>query len=645
MYLSKEKKEHEEEGKRGVGAKNPANQRNRKYGRNAKHPTSVYNNRYINKFHKRNSDLRTKKGNHGMMSFGNLSLNSSHQHMKAENVKANQVYFNKNSISRGSKENTRTTVYKKNYFGQDNINYNTFINSQTPVCSFHIEKTEEDIKNQNKFNENVYRSNDKNVSPEVTNSAFPSFVEEVNFTNHLVQLSAILVLSNNDKIFNNLEFEGKTTPSPNDCNLCIYVNVINKCSSQYYKQLYPVSYNFKNRLLFATPSCSSVVDSSLLVDKIIIKGNFKTLSLIVLGQPEEITDALVSYRENLLDGNLRSKIGEDTLDVENIDFEKDDMFIPRRPVDIRTYNINTLIDEKLISKQPSEGNYFGKVDWPLGGAHHEGAAPDRLAQIGEIGQPGEEHPPKQLLQLQHLCDLLEEQFLKNNADQVVNPNCEDAAKGGENEADQNGPLERDKSNEQSIKQPQTEQSHEHTSDAIDMSEMEIETTPNKKDSPSCFIPPDNELIIKILNEFTEMYKIRKSISKENSATYRKIIKYGMMWVFYIFNQIKKEQDNLLFNYAKYTEIKTHDILGCLLLLRRCALYSELAKDLIHMNFNSHVIYMDPHRPHVLINLVDMLSVNNVYFLSSWKIKTSILKSLIALISDAYVMGHFCGYVS
>ncbi|GAB67121.1 hypothetical protein PCYB_111420, partial [Plasmodium cynomolgi strain B] len=643
MYLSKEKKDHEEEGKRGVGAKNPSSQRNRKYGRNAKHPASVYNNRYINKFHKRNSDLRTKKGNHGMMTFGNLSLNSSHQHMKAENIKANQIYFSKNSINRSSKDITRTTVYKKNYFGQDNINYNTFINSQTPVCSFHIEKTEEDIKNQNKFNETVYRSNDKNVLKEETNSLFPSFVEEVNFTNHLVQLSAILVLSNNDKIFNNLEFEGKTTPSPNDCNLCIYVNVINKYTSQYYKQLYPVSYNFKNRLLFATPSSSSVVDSSLLVDKIIIKGNFKTLSLIVLGQPEEITDALISYRENLLDGNLRSKIGEDTLDVENIDLEKDDLYVPRRPVDIRTYNINTLIDEKLISKQPSEGNYFDKIDWPLGGTQDEGGGPSKLGGIGEIGQPGESHHPQQLLRLKHLSDLLEEQFLKNNADQIANSNCEDATKGEKNEDDHNSPLESKQINGENIEATQTKQSQEHTSDVIDMNEKESEKNPIKKESMTCFIPPDNELIIKILNEFTELYKIRKYISKDDCITYRKIIKYGMMWIFYIFNQIKKDQDNFLFNYAKYTEIKTCDILGCLLLLRRCALYSELAKDLIHMNFNSHMIYMDPQHPHVLINLVDMLSVNNVYFFSSWKIKTSILKSLIALISDAYVMSHFCSY--
>ncbi|KJP87957.1 hypothetical protein AK88_02391 [Plasmodium fragile] len=644
MYLSKEKKEHEEEGKRAVGAKNPSSQRNRKYGRNAKHPASVYNNRYINKFHKRNNDLRTKKGNHGMMSFGNLSLNSTHQHMKAENIKNNQVYFNKNNITRGSKENTRTTVYKKNYFGHDNINYNTFINSQTSVCSFHIEKTEEDIKNQHKFNETVYRSNDTNVVTEVSNSPFPSFVEEVNFTNHLVQLSAILILSNNDKIFNNLEFEGKTNPSPNDCNLCIYVNVINKSTPQYYKQLYPVSYNFKNRLLFATPSSSSVVDSSLLVDKIIIKGNFKTLSLIVLGQPEEITEALISYRENLLDGNLRSKIGEDTLDVENIDLEKDDFYVPRRPVDIRTYNINTLIDEKLISNQPSEGNYFEKIDWPLGGAQDEGVGRSKLGGIGQMGQTGEARYPQHLLQLNHLCDLLEEQFLKNNAHQIGNSNCDDAVKSEENETSHNNPLEGKQTSGENIESQQEKQTEEHNSDVHDMSGEESETTSSKKDTMPSFIPPDNELIIKILNEFTEMYKIKKHISKDNSITCRKIIKYGMMWMFYILNQIKKDQNNFLLNYAKYTEIKTYDILGCLLLLRRCALYSELAKDLIHMNFNAHMIYMDTQRPHVLINLVDMLSVNNVYFFSSWKIKTSILKSLIALISDAYVMSHFCSYM-
>eukprot|EP00366_Plasmodium_knowlesi_P003728 XP_002261225.1 hypothetical protein, conserved in Plasmodium species [Plasmodium knowlesi strain H] len=641
MYLSKEKKEHEEEGKRGVGAKNPSTQRNRKYGRNTKHPASLYNNRYINKFHKRNNDIRTKRGNHGMMSFGNLSLNSTHQYMKAENIKANQVYFNKTTIARSSKENTRTTVYKKNYFAQDNINYNTFINSQTPVCSFHIEKTEEDINNQNKFNETVYRTNDKNTNTEITNSLFPSFVEEVNFTNNLVNLSAILILSSNDKIFNNLEFEGKTTPSPNECNLCIYVNVINKNTPQCYKQLYPVSYNFKNRLLFATSSSSSVVDSSLLVDKIIIKGNFKTLSLIVLGQPEEITDALISYRENLLDDNLRSKIGQDTLDVENIDLEKDDLYVPKRPVDIRTYNINTLIDEKLISKKPSEGNYFDKIDWPLGGTQEESSGSSKLGPFDQISQTAES---KQLVQLKHLCDLLEEQFLKNNADQLGKENSEDVAKGEENEAEHNNTLEGKQTNGENIEESETKHSHEHSNDFIDMSE-ESETTSTKNDSMPCFIPPDNELIIKILNEFTEMYKIRKHISKDNSTTYRKIIKYGMMWIFYIFNQIKKDQHNFLLNYAKYTEIKTHDILGCLLLLRRCALYSELAKDLIHMNFNSHIIYMDPQCPHVLINLVDMLSVNNVYFFSSWKIKTSILKSLIALISDAYVMSHFCSYVS
>ncbi|EUD64767.1 hypothetical protein C922_04803 [Plasmodium inui San Antonio 1] len=644
MYQSKEKKEQEEEGKRGVGIKNPSSQRNRKYGRNAKAPAPLYNNRYINKFQKRNNDLRTKRGNHGMMSFGNLSLYSNHQHMKAENIKANPLYANKTLISRSIKENTRTTLYKKNYFAQDNINYNTFINSQTPVCSFHIEKTEEDIKNQNKFNETVYRSNDKNVFSEVTNSEFPSFVEEVNFTNHLVQLSAILVLSNNDKIFNNLEFEGRTIPSPNDCNLCIYVNVINKYTSQYYKQLYPVSYNFKNRLLFATPSSSSVVDSSLLVDKIIIKGNFKTLSLIVLGQPEEITDALISYRENLLDANLRSRIGEDTLDVENVDLEKDHLYVPRRSVDIKTYNITTLIDEKLISKQSSQGNYFDKIDCSLGGTQHEEGEPSKLGRIGEMGQPGEPHHPQQLVQLRHLSDLLEEQFLKNNADQIGNSNCEDTAKEEENDVDHNNPLEEKQINGENVKEPPTKRSNEHTSDVIDMSAAESETTYTKKDSMPCFIPPDNELIIKILNEFTELYKMRKHISKDNSIIYRKIIKYGMMWLFYIFHQIKKDQENFLFNYAKYTEIKTYDILGCLLLLRRCALYSELARDLIHMNFNSHMIYMDPQCPHVLINLVDMLSVNNVYFFSSWKIKTSILKSLIALISDAYVMNHFCTYV-
>ncbi|SBT79492.1 conserved Plasmodium protein, unknown function [Plasmodium malariae] len=638
MYFTKEKKDNEEEIKRNVGSKNLPSHKNKKYVRNLKQ--SMYNNKYINKFNKRNNDLKVRQGNNGVV-FNNTLLNTNN--LKIENNKNNQVYFNKNVINRNNKENTRSTnTYKKTYFDQDNINYNSLINSQVSVCSIHIEKTDDDIKNQIKFNEQqlLYLCNNRTHTNETSSHhKFPLFVEEINFTENLVLLTGILILSNNDKIFNNLEFEGKTNPLPNDCNLSIYVNVVNRYDSQYFKQLYPASYNFKNRLFFVTLN-ESTVDSSLLIDKIIVKGSFQTLSLIVLGQSEEISEQLKYYREIAYDKNLRSNINEETLDVENIDLEKDDIFVPKKPVDIKTYNINTLMEEKLVFRSTKCQNYLHKDFLSVEDANNE---------------------------LYELSNVLEKEFIKNNLHQMSNSNSDSGVKNEKEEKEKEKEEEEEetdnakisdetaaRNNGNNVTQQERDagkvEANEHVQNEYAPherahNEMVEQNQTNKQKGKVQFIPPNNDLIINILNAFTEQYKNKKEIGKNDIPIYKKIIKYGAMWMFYIFKNIKKDEDDFYINYSNYTEIKVYDILGCLLILRRCALYPNLAKYIAHMNFDAHILYLDPLSPHVLINLIDILYVNNIYFFSSWKIKTSILKTLIALISDSYVMNLFCNYVS
>ncbi|CRH00695.1 conserved Plasmodium protein, unknown function [Plasmodium relictum] len=613
MYFNKEKNENDEESKRNVVNKNMVNHKNKKYVRNIRQ--SVYNIKYINKFYKRNNDIRVKKGNNGT-TFNNNSLSSNN--LKLESKNNQQSYFNKNSANRNNKENTRLNAYKKNYFDQDNINYNSLINSQTSVCSIHIEKTDDDIKNQIKCTES-YLYDNRNNSNEISQQNYPMFVEEINFNENLVLLTGILILSSNDKIFNNLEFEGKTHPSPIDCNLSIYVNVVNKYNYHYFKQLYPVSYNFKNRLLFASLN-NSTIDSSLLIDKIIIKGCFKTLSLIVLGQSEEINEALKYYRENFYDSNLRSKINEETLDVENVDLEKDEIYAPKKSVDIKTYNINTLMEENVTWKKYNKMDYF-----------HE----DYLS---------EEDNHKELYKL---SNILEEEFIKNNFQKMNNSDNnylksemkkEEVGISYENDIKNNEEIIMNSKNNEMCENIKNNENNDanYTDSKLDED--------NEEKYMNYFIPPRNDLIVKILNLLTEIYKSKKEICKSDILIYKKIIKYGALWLFYIYKNIKNKEENFLINYSEYMQIKIHDILGCLLILRRCALYSDLAKYIIHMNFNSDVLYFDNKSPHVLIYLIDMLHVNNIYFLSSWKIKTSILKTIIAIISNSYVMNLFCNYV-
>lgn len=289
MFFSKERRENEDV-KRSSGNKNMSHHKNKKYVRHLKQ--SLYNNKYINKFQKRNKDLKTKKGGNVNYVYNNVSMD-----INNNNNKSNQLYFNKNLINRNNKETqNRINAYKKNYFNHDNINYNSLINTQTPVCSIHIDKTDEEITKQLQYNEKLnssqYNNSNNDVINDIQNNTYPTFIEEIIFTTNIVLFTGILILPTNDKIFHNLDFEGKTNPLPNECNLNIYINVVNKYNSQYFKQLFPVSYNFKSRLFYAVPDNNSAVDSTLLIDKIIIKGNFKTLSFIVLGQSEEINESL-----------------------------------------------------------------------------------------------------------------------------------------------------------------------------------------------------------------------------------------------------------------------------------------------------------------------------------------------------------------
>lgn len=282
MYFNKDRKDTDEEVKKNVVVnKSMMVQKNKKYVKNMKQ--SSYNMKYVNKFYKRNSNISTfNNNNFTFMNFNNL---------KVENKNSQHVYFNRNSnFNNNIKDNIRSSIYsnKQNYFDQDNINYNTLINSQTCVCSIHIDKTDDDISKQQNIINNVHLYNDLNHS---SKNSYPIFMEQINFTDNIVLLTGILILPYNDKIFNNLEFEGKTNPIPAECNLSIYVNVVNQYDSHYFKQLYKLSYNFKNRLLFAATN-NDTIDSSLLIDQIIIKGNFKNLSLIVLGQIENVPEAL-----------------------------------------------------------------------------------------------------------------------------------------------------------------------------------------------------------------------------------------------------------------------------------------------------------------------------------------------------------------
>ncbi|CAD2096164.1 conserved Plasmodium protein, unknown function [Plasmodium vinckei brucechwatti] len=612
MFFSKERRENEDDGKRSSGTKNMSHHKNKKYVRNLKQP--LYNNKYINKFQKRNKDLKTKRGGNANYVYNNVSTDINN------NNKSNQFYFNKNLINRNNKETqNRTNVYKKNYFNNDNINYNSLINTQTPVCSIHIDKTDEEVKKQLQYTENLnspqYNNSNNESINESSNFAYPTFVEEILFTTNIVLFTGILILPPNDKIFHNSDFEGKTNPLPNECNLNIYINVVNKYDSQYFKQLLPVSYNFKGRLFYAVSDNNSVVDSTLLIDKIIIKGNFKTLSLIVLGQPEEISEPLRYHRENLYDINMKTKINEATVDVENVEAEKDDIYSPKKPVYIKTYNIANLMEENYDFEKKHSIN------------DHKNYENSQIYELNELST---------------FSNILEEDFVRNNVHQINKNKKNDHRNNNSNNIDDNAkPNENEKAEETEQNKENANKSDQDDLDkswASDSSDSSTETDSNQ------FIPPDNELIIKILNCLTNLYKKKKEINRNDLPIYKKIIKFGAMWLFYIYKNIKADEDNFLFNYSNYTQIKIYDILGCLLVLRRCALYPNLAKYIIHIQVNSNLIQIDRKHPHILIYLIDILSIDGVYFLSSWKIKTSILKTIIALISDYYVMSLFCNYV-
>ncbi|EAA17215.1 synthetic antigen of P.falciparum, putative [Plasmodium yoelii yoelii] len=623
MFFSKERRENEEDGKRSSGNKNMSHHKNKKYVRNLKQ--SLYNNKYINKFQKRNKDLKTKRGGNVNYVYNNVSTDVNN------NNKHSQLYFSKNLINRNNKETqNRTNVYKKNYFNHDNINYNSLINSQTPICFIHIDKTDEEIKKQLQYNDqlNSLQNNNTNndIINDIQNNIYPTFIEEIIFTTNVVLFTGILILSNNDKIFHNLDFEGKTNPLPIECNLNIYINVVNKYNSQHFKQLFPVSYNFKSRLFYAIPdNNNSTVDSTLLIDKIIIKGNFKTLSFIVLGQSEEINEHLRYHRENIYDINMKTKINETTVDVENIEAEKDDVYSPKKPVYIKTYNIANIMEENYDFEKKNSIN------------DHKNYENNQIDELNELSA---------------FSNILEKEFVKNNLHNLRNINKNYHKNNNCNNVDDDAKLNEDKKGEEFGQSENMSDKHDmnksgkhdmNKSLESDLSDSSIETDDDNNNNN--FIPPNNELIIKILNCLTNLYKKKKEINKNDLPIYKKIIKFGVMWLFYIYKNIKTDEDNFLFNYSKYAEIKIYDILGCLLVLRRCALYPNLAKYIIHMQINSNLIQIDRTCPYILIYLIDILSIDGVYFLSSWKIKTSILKTIIALISNYYVMDLFCNYVS
>lgn len=309
---------------------------------------------------------------------------------------------------------------------------------------------------------------------------------------------------------------------------------------------------------------------------------------------------------------MKTKINETTVDVENIETEKDDVYSPKKPVYIKTYNIANLMDENYDFEKKHTINDHKNYE---------------NSQIGELNE------------LSTFSNILEEEFVKNNIHQINKNNKNDHENNNCNNIDDNSkPSEETKVKE--VEQNKSGQNDLNKSWESDLSDSSIEADDNNH-----FIPPNNELIIKILNCLTNLYKKKKEIDRNDLPIYKKIIKFGVMWLFYIYQNIKSDEDNFLFNYSKYTQIKIYDILGCLLILRRCALYPNLAKYIIHMQINSKLVQIDRMRPYILIYLIDILRIDGVYFLSSWKIKTSILKTIIALISNYYVMDLFCNYVS
>lgn len=353
---------------------------------------------------------------------------------------------------------------------------------------------------------------------------------------------------------------------------------------------------------------------------------------------------------------MRSSTNKETLDVENVDFEKDEIYAPHKNVDIKTYNLNSLIKENIsldilnyqcnIEQNFIQRGYRNTHLYKLSNVLEEQFLSNNIQHMSQLkddknDEISNNQEEKHYRESKNVSENIQEESItkehissdkENSPNNNNNNDLKKHKKRNEksvltNTSVNNNLLNNDNNEKENVSH------NEHT----DIEKKNIMKEP--------FVPPSNRLIIQLLNELTSMYKNEKEIYKNNIPIFKKIIKFGAMWIFYIYKNIQNEKDAFFLNYYKYIQIKLHDILGALFILRRCALYPELSKYIIHLNFNTNILYYDSTCPHVLINLIDMLHIHDIYFLSSWKIKTAILKTIIAFVSNAYVMNLFCNYVS